>query len=195
MEDDRSAAEMNTLPKDSGGPSSGVPAETSVASRPAGALRITVMLVVLVVLAAVLAAKLTGLGPIPPETAATGKNGVTAAGVGSTMTAVHNDATADFKAALLTGKPVFVLFHSLTCKPCVEISAAADRVMPEYEGKVVFVNALTEDGSSRELASRFTFQYIPASFFVRSDGTVADSFIGPLSDADLRTRLDKLIAP
>ncbi len=113
---------------------------------------------------------------------------------GSTITSVHNDAVADYQAALKTGKPVYVLFHSLTCQPCVEISAVVDRVMPAYDGKVVFVNAISDDPSSQRLASQFRFEYIPTSFFITPDGHVADSFTGSMQEAEMKARLDKLIA-
>lgn len=66
--------------------------------------------------------------------------------------------------------------------------------MADYEGKVEFVNALTGDASGQKLAARFTFQYIPTSFFIEPGGTVADSYTGPMTEADLRTQLDALVA-
>lgn len=110
----------------------------------------------------------------------------------TTITSVHNDATADYEAALKTGKPVYVLFHSLTCVPCVEISAVVDRVMPEYDDKIVFVNAISDDASARQLAARFRFQYIPTSFFLAPDGSVQDSFTGAMDETQLRAYLDAL---
>ncbi len=56
------------------------------------------------------------------------------------------------------------------------------------------MNAITDDASAQQLASRFSFQYIPTSFFVASDGVVVDSYSGPLSEAEMRARLDKLVA-
>jgi len=58
----------------------------------------------------------------------------------------------------------------------------------------VYVNAITDDPSAQQLASKFRFQYIPTSFFVTPDAQVADSFTGPMTEADMRARLDKLIA-
>jgi thiol-disulfide isomerase/thioredoxin len=104
------------------------------------------------------------------------------------------DAVAAYDAALRTGKPIYLLFHSLTCDPCIEISAVADKVVPAYADRIVFVNAITDDTPAQELAAKFKFQYIPTSFFIKSDGTVTDSFTGVLTDADMKARLDKLIA-
>ena len=111
---------------------------------------------------------------------------------GSSITSIHNDAVADYEAALATGEPVYVLFHSLSCEPCVEISRVADAVMPEYDGQVVFVNAVTDDPSGQQLAGQFSFQYIPTSFFLSSDGTVVDTFTGAMSADEMRARLDAL---
>lgn len=65
--------------------------------------------------------------------------------------------------------------------------------MPTYEGKVEFVNAITGDPSGQELASQFSFQYIPTSFFIDTNGEVVDSYTGTLTEADMRHRLDKLV--
>ncbi|MDH4139654.1 MAG: thioredoxin family protein [Coriobacteriia bacterium] len=109
------------------------------------------------------------------------------------VTSVHNDAVADYEAALQAGKPIYVLFHSLSCDPCVEISAVVDDVVPEYAGRVTFVNAITTDSSGQQLASRFSFQYIPTSFFLEPDGDVREAHTGPLSEVELRERLDALV--
>lgn len=66
--------------------------------------------------------------------------------------------------------------------------------MPTYAGKLEFVNAITGDPSGQQLASQFSFQYIPTSFFINAKGEVVDSFTGPLTEADMRSRLDSLVA-
>jgi thiol-disulfide isomerase/thioredoxin len=104
----------------------------------------------------------------------------------------HADAVAAYDDALKSDKPIYLLFHSLSCAPCIEISAVVDKVIPEYEGKVVFVNAITTDEPSKRLAERFKFQYIPQSFFIGSNGAVVDSFTGALDEPAMRAYLDKL---
>jgi thioredoxin-like negative regulator of GroEL len=106
----------------------------------------------------------------------------------------HADASAAYAVALAKGKPTYVLFHSLTCQSCVEISAAVDKVMPAYADKVTFVNAISDDPGSQQLASKFKFQYIPTSFFIDGNGKVVDSFTGAMSEAEMKARLDKLTA-
>ncbi len=66
--------------------------------------------------------------------------------------------------------------------------------MPTYAGKIVFVNAISDDPSTQRLASQFRFQYIPTSFFITPQGEVADSFTGAMSGAEMKSRLDRLIA-
>jgi thioredoxin-like negative regulator of GroEL len=113
---------------------------------------------------------------------------------GTTITSVRNDAAVDYDAAVASGKPIYVLFHSLTCEPCVEISSVADEVLPDYEGDVVFVNAITDDPSGQQLAANFAFQYIPTSFFLSAGGAeVVDSFTGAMGDAQMRAYLDALV--
>lgn len=154
-----------------------------------------IVLVVVALFAGVLLAKTQTGRPAPRVVTPSGAEAEASAQASvTTITSTHNDAVADYEAALKTGKPIFVLFHSLTCVPCVEISAVVDKVMPEYEGRVVFVNAISDDPSAQRLASQFQFQYIPTSFFVTPDGKVVDSFTGAMPDADMKARLDKLIA-
>jgi thioredoxin-like negative regulator of GroEL len=158
-------------------------------SHPVGSKR-RVLLVVIVALLALVIAKLAADGNTPTENS--GSEGHAA---GVSMTSIHNDARADYETAVASGKPIYVLFHSLTCEPCVEISEVADEVMPDYEGKVVFVNAVTDDPSGQNLASDFSFQYIPTSFFLSPGGeSVVDGFTGPMDETDMRGFLDALIA-
>ena len=153
-----------------------------------------IVFVIVALFGGVLLAKTANRASPPPvATAADAATETVTHPTGTTMTSTHNDAVADYAAALKTGKPIYLLFHSLTCVPCVEISAVVDRVMPGYEDRVVFVNAISDDPSAQQLASRFQFQYIPTSFFITSDGTVSDSFTGAMSEADMKARLDKLI--
>ncbi len=166
---------------------SGADRKTVLASR-----QIVIVLVVLAVFAGVLVAK-----------AVTGRTGGTAQSSSAT-TAVEEgssspaqgDAEASYEAALKTGKPIYVMFHSTTCQPCVEIDAVAKRVIPDYAEKIAFVDAVTNsDPSVQQLAAKLpAFQYIPQSFFLKSDGTTADSFTGAMSESEMRARLDALLA-
>ena len=152
-----------------------------------------IALVVLALFGGVFAAKALTQGDTVDG--ATSGPGVVAEGVADgSITSVRNDAVADYDAALASGKPVYVLFHSLSCQPCVEISAVADQVIPEYEGEVVFVNAITDDPAGSQLAAKFSFQYIPTSFFLAPDGQVLAEYTGAMDGAMMRGYLDELVA-
>lgn len=64
----------------------------------------------------------------------------------------------------------------------------------DYQGEIAFVDALTDDPEARGVLSRYPGQYIPTSVFVGADGVTVDTVVGPLSEADLRARLDVLRA-
>jgi len=116
------------------------------------------------------------------------------ADIGGPPAESHADAVAAYDAALKTGKPIYLLFHSLSCAPCIEISTVVDKVIPAYEGKVVFVNAISDDEPSQRLAEQFKFQYIPQSFFIDAKGNVVDSFTGAMDETAMRAYLDRLVA-
>lgn len=67
-------------------------------------------------------------------------------------------------------------------------------MIPEYEDKVTFVNAISGDPTGDQLALDFPFQYIPMSFFLANDGEVVDSYAGPLTEDEMRAQLDRLLA-
>lgn len=66
--------------------------------------------------------------------------------------------------------------------------------MPDYEGRVVFVDAITDSSAAEPILQQYPTRYIPTSVFIGSDGGVVDTVTGPLSEADLRERLDALAA-
>lgn len=64
--------------------------------------------------------------------------------------------------------------------------------MPGYAGRVAFVDAVTTEASAEAVLERYPTEYIPTSVFVGDDGVVVETVVGPLSEAELRTRLDAL---
>ena len=91
-------------------------------------VRIAIVAVVIAVFALFIAFKLM------PETGDAQSAAQTPAGstapASAKISESHADASAAYAAAVAEGKPTYVLFHSLTCEPCVEISAVVDRVVP-----------------------------------------------------------------
>jgi hypothetical protein len=66
--------------------------------------------------------------------------------------------------------------------------------MPEYEGRVAFVDAVTTEAAAAPVLERFPTQYIPTSVFVGADGEIVETVVGPLTEAELRGYLGALAA-
>jgi thioredoxin-like negative regulator of GroEL len=143
----------------------------------------TAILVVVIVALAIVIVQLLGSPADGDSDAATG-----------TGTVAAIDAVAAYDAALQEGRPIYVLFHSRTCQSCIEIDAVAQVVVPEYEGRVSFVDVITDEDSSKELALRFPFQFIPTSYFLLPDGTVHSTYTGVLDAGAMRVQMDSLLA-
>lgn len=80
------------------------PMEQEVPDQRGPSQRLIVALVVVAIFAGLFAAKVMLPSPAKnPDASTTGS-----------LTATHNDAMADYQAATATGRPVYVLFHSLT---------------------------------------------------------------------------------
>jgi hypothetical protein len=76
---------------------------------------VIIILVVVALFAGVLFAKTQNKPPVAPVAASSGAaTGDAGQAAGTTITSTHNDAVADYEAALKTGKPIYVLFHSLS---------------------------------------------------------------------------------
>ncbi|MDZ4168633.1 MAG: hypothetical protein U1E26_03110 [Coriobacteriia bacterium] len=74
-------------------------------TKPAASTRLVVVFAVIAVFAGVIVAKY-----LPPSWA--GGNDSPAAQ--ASLTSVRNDATADYEAAVKSGKPIYVMFHSMS---------------------------------------------------------------------------------
>jgi len=66
-------------------------------------------------------------------------------------------------------------------------------VIPDYEGKIEFVNAITDDASGRQLAEQLPFAYIPMSIFFGANGDKVASQAGALTEAQMRAYLDSML--
>jgi thioredoxin-like negative regulator of GroEL len=158
--------------------------ETRLPSEPARRTTMVILLVVAVVIGVLVGLQLTGSA----EDAQPLEAGV----LTDPDVATGPDPFEEYQEARSAGAPIYVLFHSGACEPCVEAKDVADQVLPDYEGAIVYVSAHTVDSRSRELFDEFSFRSVPTSFFVDANGEVLDQQVGPMAEEDLRGRLDAL---
>jgi len=63
---------------------------------------------------------------------------------------------------------------------------------PDYEGVVEFAVIDVGVRAGSDLANRLNVQYLPTFVMVNSDGSVAQTIIGTMSEGDLRAALEAL---
>lgn len=102
------------------------------------------------------------------------------------------DAQVDW--VIRNGRPALFLFHSTNCKPCIAMTALVEKIRPNYEGEIVFVDVITNDATNSTLVRRAGIQSIPTTFFITSSGS-GQGYIGLMKEEDVRAELDKLLLP
>ena len=115
----------------------------------------------------------------------------------------------------LKGKGVVLNFWASWCKPCEEEAAALEAAWRQYKDKgIVFVGVdyLDQDPSAKrylqkfnvtypngpDLASKISKRYairgVPETFFIDPQGKlVGCRWVGPISDAELKRRIEKIM--
>src|ERR1022692_2919971 len=88
-------------------------------------------------------------------------------------------------------QPVVVDFYATWCGPCREFSPMLDRVAGGYTDKIKFVKVNVDE--SPGLAQNYQVQAIPTVLMFK-DGKLADRITGVPAEADLKSKLDALVA-
>ena len=151
---------------------------------------------VLAAVAVLVASKATrGSGQNLPEAQGRGSAtlpALSAASVGVAADPFPPEPAAQLDWVLRNQKPAMLLFHSTNCKPCKVMSALVDKLRPEYERAVVFVDVITNDQANAGLVQRAQIRAIPTSFFLSSAGE-ARGFVGAMPEEELRAELARLL--
>lgn len=63
---------------------------------------------------------------------------------------------------------------------------------PEFKGKIAFINIDVNSPSEQELCAQFQIQYIPATYFLNSQGETAFYYIGVLKQDEMRAKIEAL---
>jgi len=114
----------------------------------------------------------------------------------------------------LRDQMIVVNFWGSWCEPCREEAPVLEKVWREYQGQgVTFIGIAYKDteGKARAFLDEFGITYpnaldpgnrvarsyrvqgVPETFFIK-DGEIADLYIGPLSEDQLVTRIERLLA-
>lgn len=98
----------------------------------------------------------------------------------------------ELKEALGAGKPAMILFHSNTCKSCLEMSETVAKIKNGFSGRVAFVDVLVNDERERRFIERFGVAAIPTSVFIAPDGELLDKVVGTIDKDVLQTKLNSM---
>ncbi|MBO8158176.1 thioredoxin family protein [Thermosyntropha sp.] len=101
-------------------------------------------------------------------------------------------AVQEIKEAEENGESMWLLFSSASCPPCVEMKKIFDRIKPEYEGKVRFINISVDEDENYELMREYEIKYIPTIYIIDAKGNVSYHNIGLIEEEALRAELDKV---
>ncbi len=97
----------------------------------------------------------------------------------------------NFEAEVLqASEPVLVDFYADWCNPCRMMGPVVARIAEEYEGKVKVGKCNIDQ--NMELARSYNVSSIPA-FIIFKDGKPAANYVGAMSAADLKEKVEKTL--
>ncbi len=87
--------------------------------------------------------------------------------------------------------PTLVDFWAPWCGPCRIVSPALDKLSSEYANKLKFAKINVDD--NQEIAAQFDVRGIPCMIIFK-DGREVDRIIGAYPEAELRKKIDLILA-
>lgn len=88
-------------------------------------------------------------------------------------------------------QPVFVFFHSTTCKTCTDMMGVVDQVYPEFKDQVGLVDVDVYAAWNEDLLHQARITNIPTQVFINGKGEVK-TMIGGMPSEELRVQLQAL---
>lgn len=88
-------------------------------------------------------------------------------------------------------QPVFVFFHSTTCKTCTDMMAIVDQVYPEFKDQVGLVDVDVYATWNEDLLRQARITNIPTQVFINGKGE-GKTLIGGMQPEELRAQLQAL---
>ena len=96
------------------------------------------------------------------------------------------------KAVLQSSIPVVVDFWAPWCGPCRMVAPVLDKLAKDYAGKLLVAKVNVDN--ERQYAGKYGVQGIPTMLFVKN-GEIVDTVVGFRPEADIKSKVDQLVAP
>ena len=87
--------------------------------------------------------------------------------------------------------PVLVDFYADWCNPCKMMAPVVEKLAEEYDGKLKVGKCNIDE--NMQIAQRYRISGIPA-FAIFKDGERLDFFIGAMSAAELKSKVEKALS-
>lgn len=97
--------------------------------------------------------------------------------------------------AIEEGRPAWLFFRTSTCPACVELKRTFDRLEPDYQGKVVFIDINLDDDRNADLAREYRIGYVPQTFIANSRGEMVFQQVGTIEEDELQDILGQVAVP
>ena len=91
---------------------------------------------------------------------------------------------------LQSALPVLVDFYADWCNPCKMMAPVVEKLAEEYDGKMKVGKCNIDE--DMQIAQRYRVSSIPA-FVIFKDGKQLDSFIGAMSAADFKNKVEQAL--
>lgn len=96
-----------------------------------------------------------------------------------------------FQSMILWSRGSFLVdFWGPSCAPCVDLNRALEDMEETYKGRLTFVKVNADE--EVDIAVEYGVRGLPTIFLVR-DGQIQERWIGKISGASLKSKLDKAL--
>lgn len=96
-----------------------------------------------------------------------------------------------FQSQVLGSRGSFLVdFWGPSCAPCVDLNRALEEMEESYKGQLTFVKVNADE--EIDIAASYGVRGLPTIFLVR-DGRIQERWIGKMSGASLKSKLDKAL--
>jgi thioredoxin 1 len=97
----------------------------------------------------------------------------------------------DFQSRIMETKGSFLIdFWGPSCAPCIDLNRALDTLEDEYRGTLTFVKINADEAI--DIATQYGVRGLPTLVLIH-DGQIMNRWIGVLSLASLKVKLDKAL--